>query len=227
MLVLLSPPLCLAYVVTQGYARDPLGADLDVLAAFLATTVLGGAAYGALFTFLSVLLRRPLPAGPSPAGANGAAGFGSSVNRRKQESDRPIARSLPRPAAKATAFRVASYHASLRYPVARTSFMGSGAVGHPSPPPGSGRWMRPPPRPWAIRTTRSTPSYSSRRIPFRRYSFARPAFVASPTTSRPAMDRRAAARDRRKRAWASIPSTSSSRNSSGRHERATRPAVAS
>lgn len=63
MLVLLVPPLCLAYVVTQGYARDPLGADLDVLAAFLATTVLGGAAYGALFTFLSVLLRRPLPAG--------------------------------------------------------------------------------------------------------------------------------------------------------------------
>ena len=63
MLVLLVPPISLAYVVTQGYARDALAADLDVLTGFLAATVLGGAAYGALFTFLSVLLRKPLPVG--------------------------------------------------------------------------------------------------------------------------------------------------------------------
>jgi len=62
-LVLLVPPLVLAYVVTQGYAGDPLGAELDVLAAFLGATALGGAAYGAFFTLLSVLTRRPLVVG--------------------------------------------------------------------------------------------------------------------------------------------------------------------
>jgi len=63
MLVLLVPPLVLSYAVTQVYARDSLAADLDVLTGLLGATVLGGAAYGALFTFLSVLLRKPLPAG--------------------------------------------------------------------------------------------------------------------------------------------------------------------
>lgn len=62
-LVILVPPLVLAYAVTEGYAGDPFGADLDVLGAFLAATILGGLAYGAFFTFLSVATRRPLPVG--------------------------------------------------------------------------------------------------------------------------------------------------------------------
>jgi ABC-2 type transport system permease protein len=62
-LVLLLPPLILAYAVTEGYAGDPFGADLDVLGGFLAVTVLGSLAYGAFFTLLSVATRRPLPAG--------------------------------------------------------------------------------------------------------------------------------------------------------------------
>lgn len=62
-LVLLIPPIVLAYVVTQGYEGSSIGADADVLAAFLTTTVLGSAAYGAFFGFLSVLVRKPLAVG--------------------------------------------------------------------------------------------------------------------------------------------------------------------
>ncbi len=57
------PSLVLSYVVTQAYSGDGLGADLDVLGAFLATTALGGAAYGAFFLFLSVAIRKPLAVG--------------------------------------------------------------------------------------------------------------------------------------------------------------------
>lgn len=62
-LVLLVPPLVIAYAVTEAYEGVPFGTDTDVLAGFLATTVLGTAAYGALFLFLSVLLRKPLAVG--------------------------------------------------------------------------------------------------------------------------------------------------------------------
>ncbi len=62
-LVLMVPPMILAYAVTQSYTGDPFGSDLDVLGGFVATTILGGAAYGAFFAFLSVLVRRPLAAG--------------------------------------------------------------------------------------------------------------------------------------------------------------------
>jgi ABC-2 type transport system permease protein len=62
-LVLVVPSLVLSYVVTQAYSGDGLGADLDVLGAFLATTALGGAAYGAFFLFLSVVIRKPLAVG--------------------------------------------------------------------------------------------------------------------------------------------------------------------
>src|SRR5438309_3051568 len=40
-LVLLVPPLVLAYAVTIGYSGDSFSADSDVLAGFLVTTVLG------------------------------------------------------------------------------------------------------------------------------------------------------------------------------------------
>lgn len=62
-LILLIPPLVLAYCVTELYAGDSVTADLDVLGAFLLATFLGSAAYGALFLFLSVVLRKPLAAG--------------------------------------------------------------------------------------------------------------------------------------------------------------------
>ncbi len=63
MLVLLVPPLLVGYAVTEAYTGSSFGADLDVLGAFLAVTVLGGLAYGAFFTLLSVVTRRPLFAG--------------------------------------------------------------------------------------------------------------------------------------------------------------------
>lgn len=63
MLVLLVPPLVVAYAVTEAYTGRSFGADLDVLGALLAVTVLGGLAYGAFFTLLSVTTRRPLFAG--------------------------------------------------------------------------------------------------------------------------------------------------------------------
>lgn len=61
--LLLMPPLVLAYGVTQWYAGDPFNSDLDVLSAFLVATFLGAAAYGAFFLLLSLLTRRPLTAG--------------------------------------------------------------------------------------------------------------------------------------------------------------------
>jgi ABC-2 type transport system permease protein len=62
-LLLLLPPIVLSYAVTEAYSGAGLGADLDVLEAFLAVTALGAAAYGALFFFLSVVLRKPLTVG--------------------------------------------------------------------------------------------------------------------------------------------------------------------
>ncbi len=61
--VLLVPPLVLAYGVTEAHAGLAFGADSDVLAGFLVATVAGSAAYGALFLFISVLLRKPLAVG--------------------------------------------------------------------------------------------------------------------------------------------------------------------
>ncbi|MGI0149476.1 MAG: ABC transporter permease [Thermoplasmata archaeon] len=62
-LILLIPPIILAYGVTESYAGDSWAADLDVLGAFLVATILGSAAYGALFLFVSVMVRKPLAAG--------------------------------------------------------------------------------------------------------------------------------------------------------------------
>lgn len=62
-LILLVPPLILAYVITVSYAGGSLGSDRDVLAGFLLTTALGVFAYGSFFGFLSVLLRKPLAVG--------------------------------------------------------------------------------------------------------------------------------------------------------------------
>src|SRR5437870_13644510 len=84
--------------------------------------------------------------------------------------------------------------------------------------------MRTPPFPCAMRITRSAPSYSWRRIDFRRWSFARPAFVTKPTTSRSPTVWRIARIDRWNSWCASPTSTSSSRNIVGRHASTTRPA---
>ena len=62
-LVVLIPPIIVAYGVTEAYGGLAFTADLDVLWGFLATTILGSAAYGALFLFISVLVRRPLAVG--------------------------------------------------------------------------------------------------------------------------------------------------------------------
>lgn len=62
-LVLLAPPMILAYAVTEAYQGLPFTADLDVLSGFLVATVLGSAAYGGLFLLLSVLVRKPLAFG--------------------------------------------------------------------------------------------------------------------------------------------------------------------
>jgi len=62
-LILLIPSVVLAYVITEAYSGVPIGSDADVLGGFLAVTVLGSAAYGALFLFISVLLRKPLAVG--------------------------------------------------------------------------------------------------------------------------------------------------------------------
>ena len=62
-LVLLVPPMILAYGVTEAYQGFSFTVDLDVLAGFLAATVLGSAAYGAFFLFLSVVFRKPLAVG--------------------------------------------------------------------------------------------------------------------------------------------------------------------
>jgi len=60
---LLLPPLAISYAITQLSAGDPLSSDLDVLYAFSLAAVLGAAAYGAFFLFLSLLVRRPLAVG--------------------------------------------------------------------------------------------------------------------------------------------------------------------
>src|SRR5881296_273315 len=62
-LPLLVPPVVLAYGVTEAYGGLGFTADADVLWGFLATTILGTAVYGALFLFISVLVRRPLAVG--------------------------------------------------------------------------------------------------------------------------------------------------------------------
>lgn len=59
-LILLIPPLVLAYGVTMSYTGDGFMARLDVLGAYVLATVLGAAAYGALFFLFSVLFRKPL-----------------------------------------------------------------------------------------------------------------------------------------------------------------------
>ena len=59
-LVLLLPPVLVSYAVTEAYAGTALGTDADVLTGFLAATALAVLAYGALFFFLSVALRKPL-----------------------------------------------------------------------------------------------------------------------------------------------------------------------
>src|SRR5207302_5588452 len=62
-LVLLVPPIVLAYGVTEAYQGTTLATDLDVLGGFLVATLIGSAAYGGLFLFISVLVRKPLAVG--------------------------------------------------------------------------------------------------------------------------------------------------------------------
>jgi len=62
-LILLVPPLVVAYGVTEAYGGLSFTTDLDVLGGFLLVTVLGSAAYGGLFLFISVLVRKPLAVG--------------------------------------------------------------------------------------------------------------------------------------------------------------------
>ncbi len=62
-LAFLLPPVLVSYAVTEAYAGSAVGTDADVLGGFLAATALGVLAYGALFYFLSVALRKPLMVG--------------------------------------------------------------------------------------------------------------------------------------------------------------------
>lgn len=62
-LALLLPPVLVSYGVTEAYAGTGLGTDADVLWGFLGATALAVLAYGALFFFLSVVLRKPLTVG--------------------------------------------------------------------------------------------------------------------------------------------------------------------
>jgi len=62
-LILLVPPLVVAYGVTEAYGGFSFATDLDVLGGFLLVTILGSAAYGGLFLFISVLVRKPLAVG--------------------------------------------------------------------------------------------------------------------------------------------------------------------
>ncbi len=62
-LALLLPPVLVSYGVTEAYAGTGLGTDADVLWGFLGVTTLAVLAYGALFFFLSVVLRKPLTVG--------------------------------------------------------------------------------------------------------------------------------------------------------------------
>ena len=59
-LLLLLPPVAASYGVTEAYAGTGFGTDADVLLGFLAATALAVVAYGGLFFFLSVILRKPL-----------------------------------------------------------------------------------------------------------------------------------------------------------------------
>ncbi len=61
--VLLLPPVVVAFGVTVAYAGTGNVASVDVLEGFLAATALAAMAYGALFYFLSVALRKPLMVG--------------------------------------------------------------------------------------------------------------------------------------------------------------------
>src|SRR5207245_574463 len=61
--VSLAAARVVAYGVTEAYGGLGFTTDADVLWGFLAVTILGTAAYGALFLFISVLVRRPLAVG--------------------------------------------------------------------------------------------------------------------------------------------------------------------
>src|SRR5207253_1180931 len=102
-----------------------------------------------------------------------------------------------------------------------------GTAAYHSDVPVSRRSIRMPPFRCVTRITRSALSYSCRRIERRRFSFARPAFVTNPTTSRSPIVWRAARMDRWNSWWASRSSTSSSRYIVGRQARTTRPACVS
>src|SRR5438552_3712206 len=102
-----------------------------------------------------------------------------------------------------------------------------GTAAYHSDVPVSRRSIRMPPFRCVTRITRSALSYSCRRIERRRFSFARPAFVTNPTTSRSPIVWRAARMDRWNSWWASGSSTSSSRYIVGRQARTTRPACVS
>src|SRR2546427_2961109 len=102
-----------------------------------------------------------------------------------------------------------------------------GTAAYHSDVPVSRRSIRTPPLRCVTRITRSALSYSCRRIDRRRFSFARPAFVTNPTTSRSPIVWRAARIDRWNSWWASRSSTSSSRNIVGRQARTTNPACVS
>ncbi len=62
-LALLLPPVLVSYGITVAYAGTGLGTDANVLVGFLEVTALGVLAYGALFFFLSVILKKPLMVG--------------------------------------------------------------------------------------------------------------------------------------------------------------------
>src|SRR2546428_11348140 len=61
--VVLVPPVIVAYGVTEAYSGVAFTTDLDVLGGFLATTILGSAENGALLLFISDLDRSPIEAG--------------------------------------------------------------------------------------------------------------------------------------------------------------------
>ncbi len=60
---LLLPPVLVAWGVTEAYQGVGSNTDLNVLSGFLGATALGVIAYGSLFYFLSVALRKPLMVG--------------------------------------------------------------------------------------------------------------------------------------------------------------------
>src|SRR3989475_1197125 len=62
-LVLLVPPIVLAYGVTEAYQRTSLATDLDVLGGFLIATVIGSAASRAACPFIPCWVRKPRAVG--------------------------------------------------------------------------------------------------------------------------------------------------------------------